>query len=85
VVVDSYRQLALGSFLPDYVLIQKVFNFKRFRNFMGSSGRRFRLIVFQDRVADGDTFIANICPCVIAGGRNQLTDYVLALMTKRTP
>jgi hypothetical protein len=66
-------------------LIQKVFNFKGFRDFVRAGGGRFGLIVFQNRVADGDTFIANVCPCVIAGGRNQLTDYVLALMTKRTP
>ena len=41
-------------------------------------------VVLQNRVADGDTLVANIGARVIRRGGDQLTDNVLALVTKRT-
>ena len=50
-------------------------------------GRAVRLIVpvvFENRVADGDALVADVSAGVIAGGGDQLSDYVLAFMAKRT-
>jgi hypothetical protein len=84
VVVNRYRQLTLGGFLPDHVLIKKVFYFKWFGNFAGPGGRGLRLIVFKDRVADGDALVADVCPRIVAWRGYQLSNNVLALMTKGT-
>jgi hypothetical protein len=66
-------------------LIQKLFDFQRLRDFIGSSGGRLDFVVFQNRVADCYAFIADVGTRVVAGGGDELSDYVLALMTKRTP
>jgi hypothetical protein len=65
-------------------LVQKLFDLQWFRDLVGSSRRRFDLVVFQDGIADSDALIANIGPWVVAGGGNQFSDYVLAFMAKRT-
>jgi hypothetical protein len=41
-------------------------------------------VVFNYRIADGDTFIANIGSWVVTGGGNELTDYILAFVAERT-
>src|SRR5262249_24959476 len=41
-----------------------------------------RLVVFQDRVADRDAFIANVGPRIIARGGDQLADNILTFVTK---
>jgi hypothetical protein len=84
VVIHRHGQLLLGGLLTNYILIQEFLNLERFRNLIRGAGRRFRLVIFENRVAYGDAFIANICPRVVAGGRDELADYVLTLMTKRT-
>ena len=38
----------------------------------------------KNRVADGDALVADVSPGIVAGGRDQLSDYVLALMAKGT-
>jgi hypothetical protein len=85
VVVHGDGQFLLGGLLPDYVLIQKLLHFQRLRNLVRSSGRRLGLVVFQDRITYRDAFIADIGPRVVARGGDELSDYVLTLMTKRTP
>jgi hypothetical protein len=50
---------------------------------MGGAVRLILAIVFQDRIAYGDTFIADVGSRVIAGGGDQLTYDVLTLMAKR--
>ena len=84
VVVDRHRQLLLGGFLADHVLIEEFLHFQRFGDLVGSSRGRFDLVVFQDRVADRDALVADVCARIVAGGGDQLSDYVLALMAKRT-
>ena len=84
VVVHRHRQLLLGGFLPDYVLIQKLLYFQGFRDLVGSSGRSLDLVVFENRVADRNAFVADVGTRIVAGGGDELSDYVLTLMTKRT-
>ena len=55
-----------------------------FRDFVGGSRRRFDFVVLQDRVTDRYALVANIRTRIVAGGRDELSDYVLTLMTKRT-
>jgi hypothetical protein len=85
VVVHRYREFLFGGFLPDHVLIQKLFDFKRFRDLVGGARGRLDLVVFQNRVTYGDALVADVSPGIVAGGRDELSDYVLTLMTKRTP
>jgi hypothetical protein len=67
-VVDGNRQLSLGGLLTDYILIQKVFDLERLRDFVRTGRGGLRLVVLEDRVANRDTFIADIGPRVIARG-----------------
>jgi hypothetical protein len=41
-------------------------------------------IIFYDRVAYGDAFVADIGTRVVTGGGDELTDNVLAFVTERT-
>jgi hypothetical protein len=84
-VVHRHRQLLLRGFLPNYILIQELFYFQRLRDLIGSSRGGLDLVIFQDRITDGDALVADVGTGIVAGGGDQLTDYVLTLMTKRTP
>jgi hypothetical protein len=42
-------------------------------------------VIFQNRVAYRDALVANIGAGVVAGGGDELTDYVLALVAEGTP
>src|SRR6476659_10296105 len=83
-IVDCHRQLLLGGLLPNHVLIEVFLDFQRFGKLMRTRGRLIGAVVFQDRVADSDAFVANVGSRVIAGGRDELANYVLTLMTKGT-
>jgi len=83
-VVDSYRQLLLNCLLPNYILVKKLFYFERLGNLVRSAGRSFYLVVFENRIANGNALVANIRTRVITRGRDELSDYVLTFMTKRT-
>jgi hypothetical protein len=85
VVINSHRQLLLGGFLPDHVLVQELLHFQWFRDLVRGSGRRLYLVVFKDRIADSDALVADVRTRIVAGGGNQLSNYVLTLMAKRTP
>ena len=84
VVVDRYRELLLGGFLPDHVLVEVFLQFQRLRQLMGRAVRLILAVVFKDRIADGDAFIANVGSRIIAGGGDQLTYDVLTLVAKGT-
>ena len=73
------------GFLSDNVLVQELLYFKRLGDLIGSAGRGLDLIVFENGIADGNAFVADVGSGVIAGRRDELADYVLTLMTKRTP
>jgi hypothetical protein len=70
VVVDCNRQLLLGGFLPDHVLIQELFYFQWFRDLVGCSGRGFDLVVFKDGIADSNALVANVRTRVVTRGRD---------------
>src|ERR1019366_6686244 len=85
VVVNRHRQLLLGGLLPDHVLIQELFHFQWFRDLVRGPGRRLDLVVLEDGIADSNALVADIRTRIVAGRGNQLSDYVLTLMAKRTP
>ena len=85
VVIDRHRQLLLGGFLPDHVLIQKFLHFQGLRNLVGNARGRLDFVVLQNRVAYGDALVTDIGAGIVAGGGDEFADYVLALMTKRAP
>jgi hypothetical protein len=84
VVVYGNGELLLSGVLPDHILIEKLLDLKGFGDLIRRPGRRLDLVVFQNGIADGNALIADICPRVIAGRGDELTNYVLALMAKRT-
>jgi len=84
-VVNGDREFLLGSVLTDDVLIQELLYFQRFGYLVGSSRGGLDFIVLKDRVTNGDTFVANVGSGIVARRRDELSDYVLTLMTKRTP
>jgi hypothetical protein len=84
-VVNRHRQLLLGGFLPDDVLIQEFFYFQGFGDLVGCSGRSLDLVVLEDRVADSNALIANVRTGIVAGRRNELSNYILTLVAERTP
>jgi len=84
VVVHGDREFALGGFLTDDILVKEIFYFQRLGYLVLTSGGRFRLVVLKNGIANCNTFVTNVGPRIIAGGRYQLSDNLLALMTKRT-
>jgi hypothetical protein len=66
-------------------LIQKLFYFQWLRYLIREPGGSLDLVVFQNRVANRNALIADISAGIIARGRDEFPDYVLALMAKRTP
>jgi hypothetical protein len=84
VVIYGHGELLFGGVLPDHVLIEKFLDLKRLGDLVGRPGRWLDLVVFQDGIADGDALIADIRPRIVAGRGDELTNYVLALMAKRT-
>jgi hypothetical protein len=70
VVVNGNRQLAFGGFLPDYVLIQEIFDLQRLGDLVGAGDGGLRLIVFQYRVAYSDALVADVSALVITGRRD---------------
>src|SRR4029077_17311965 len=77
-VVDRDGKLLLGLLLADDVFVEESFDFLRLGQVVGSGGgMRFAAIVFQNGVADGNAFVANIGTGIIAGGGNELGHGVL--------
>jgi hypothetical protein len=83
VVVHRHRELLLGGLLPDHVLIQEFLHLERLGELVGAGGGLLGLIVFENRVANGYALVTDVRTGIIAGGGDQLPDYILALMTER--
>jgi hypothetical protein len=83
-VVNGYREFPLGSFLADHILVEEILNLKRPRNLVGAGSGRFRLIVIENRIANGNAFITDIGPRVLARRRYQFANNILALVTEGT-
>jgi len=84
VVVNRHCQFLLNALLPDHILIQKLFYFQRFRDLVRGTGRSFDFIVLKNRITNSDAFVTDVGPGVIARGGDEFSDYVLALVAKRT-
>jgi hypothetical protein len=69
-VVNRHRQLFLGGFLPDHVLIQELFHFEGFRDLVGCSGGSLDFVVLQDRVADRNALVADVRTRIVARRRD---------------
>jgi hypothetical protein len=39
-------------------------------------------VVLEDRVANGNAFVTNVCSGIVAGGRNKLAYDILTLVTE---
>jgi hypothetical protein len=75
VVVDGDGKGALGGLLPDYVLLQDVVDFLRFRQVLQLKSRRGRQLLVDDLVTEVDALVAD----VDAGAGDQLFDLALRL------
>jgi hypothetical protein len=84
VIVDGDSELLLGGLLPDYVLVKEFLDLERFGDLVGNSRRGLYLVVLQNGIADGDALVADVRTRVIARRRDELSDYVLTFMAKRT-
>jgi hypothetical protein len=84
VVINGHREFLFGGFLSDDVLIQILLQLQWFGKLVGSAVRLIVTIVFKDRIADRDAFIANISTRVVAWRRDELSNNVLAFVAKGT-
>jgi hypothetical protein len=84
VVVHRYRQLLFDGLLADHVLIQKLLYFQRLGDLVGGTGRGLDLVIFENGIAHGNALVADVGAGIVAGRGDELSDYVLTLMTKRT-
>src|SRR4029077_5839983 len=86
VVVDCNRQLLLGLFLPDHILVQERLYLLGLGKLVRSGGLRGRgSVILEDRVADRHALVANVGPWVVAGRRDQFRYRVLRLVAERAP
>src|ERR1019366_8638001 len=85
VVVDRHGEFLLGLLLPDDVLVEEGLHLDWLGKLVGGGcGLRFRAVVLQNGVADGNALIANVGSRVVGGRRDQLGNSVLRLVAKRT-
>jgi hypothetical protein len=83
VVVDGDRELLLGLLLADHVLVEEGLDLLRLGQVVGRGrGVALGAVVFQDGVADGYAFVADVGPGVIAGRGDELGDCILRLVTE---
>jgi hypothetical protein len=67
-VVDGNSQLLLGLVLTDNVLVQKGLDLGRLRKLVrGRSGLGFRTVIFENRVADRNAFVADVSARIVSG------------------
>ena len=65
---DFARARPEGVILPDDVFIEEGFDFLRLRKLVGNRRRRSRgAIIFEDGVAHGHAFVADVSPGIVAG------------------
>jgi hypothetical protein len=66
-------------------LIEKFLDLERLGQFVGTGSRLLGFVVFKNGVANSNALVTNVRAGIIAGGGDQLPDYILALMAKGTP
>jgi hypothetical protein len=63
-------------------LVEVLLQFQRLRQLVRSAIGLIVTVILENRIAYGDAFVADIGSRVIAGGGNELSDYILAFMAK---
>src|SRR5262249_19126155 len=83
-VVNRDGKLLFSLLLSDYILVEEGLNFVWFGKLVwGGSCRSSCAVVFENRVADRHALVADVCPRIIARGRDQLGNGVLRLVAER--
>src|SRR5258706_15983675 len=83
-VVDGNGELLFRTFLPDHILVQVLLQLQWLRELVGGAIGLIVAIVFQDGIAHRDALITDVGTRIVARGRDQLADNVLAFMTEGT-
>jgi hypothetical protein len=83
-VVNRHRQLLLGLFLANDILIEKSFDFSRTGQLGFDRGNALHLVFFQNRIADRYTLVTDVSSGMVAGGRDQFSYCILRFLAKRT-
>ena len=78
-VVDRYRENALGLFLTNDVIVQELKNFDRLRKFFKRKLPGFGKLLFDDLVAQVDALVADVNTWT----GDQFLDLLLGLPAKR--
>jgi hypothetical protein len=84
VIVDGDGKLLFRVFLANHVLVKVFLKFQRLGKFVRGAVGMLLAVILKNGIAYGDAFVADVSSRIIAGGGNELPNYVLTLMTKRT-
>src|SRR5258708_5801750 len=82
VVVNGHRQFLFGAVLADNVAIQELLDLRRARQAARRRSGLFALFVFQNRLADADTLIADVRPGIIRRRTDELLHLLLGLVAE---
>jgi hypothetical protein len=82
VVIDSDRQLFLGLFLANYILVEKGLHFHRPGKPGLHAGHTLSVVLFKDRIADSNTLVADVSPRMLSRRGNQLAYCILGLLAE---
>src|SRR5580704_6684 len=82
VIVNGDRQFLFRAVLPDHVAVQELLDLRRTRQAARWGRGLFPLFVFQDRLADPDTLVADVRPGVIRRRTDELLHLLLRLVAE---
>src|SRR5439155_17481336 len=83
-VVNGYRELLLGLFLPNHVLVEEGLDLLWLWKLVWSGRcRGRRAVIFQNGITNCDALVANIGSRIVARRGDQLSDSVLRFVAER--
>src|SRR5712692_3610874 len=82
-VVNGHRQFLLRLFLADHVAVQKCLDLRRTRQPLARWAGLFALLIFQNLLANGDAFVADVRPRKLRRRADQFFHLLLRLMAER--
>src|SRR5260370_24623520 len=83
-VIDGDGQFFLRAVLPDYVAVEKLLDLRRPGQAFGRARSLLAFFVVQNRLADADTFVADIRARIVRRRADQFFNLFLGLMAKGT-